>query len=97
MRTARRSLLFSDVPQIAAYHEKLQLWTCYYESLSSLVSSVLAEVLDETACEVLCLLLPLCCISISVAWVENYADAAEWEKKAEDLHLGVQLEPRSRR
>ena len=62
------------------------MWTCCYESLTSLVSSVLAEVLDETASEVCCLSLPLSCISVSVTWIEDcriYAWESCWNLKVE--------------
>ena len=49
----------------------LESRTSCYESLSEVVSSELVEVLDEAACEILCLLLPLACACVSVAWVED--------------------------
>jgi len=50
---------------------RLELWTSRYERLAEVVSGELVEVLDETCCEVLCLLLPLACALVSVAWVED--------------------------
>ena len=44
----------------------LKFWTCSYQSLTSLVALVLLEVLDEAASEILSLLVPLCCVSVSV-------------------------------
>ena len=56
---------------ILSFIFRLELWTSCYESLAEVVSSELVEVLDEASCEVLCLLLPLACASVSVAWVED--------------------------
>ena len=49
----------------------LELRTSSNESLTSLVCCVLAEVLDEACSKVLSLLLPLCSVSVCVAWVED--------------------------
>ncbi len=49
----------------------LELGTCCNESLTCLIACVLGEVLDETTCQIHSLLLPLCCISISVAGVKD--------------------------
>ena len=51
--------------------QRLELRTSCNESLTSLVSLILLEVLDEAGSEILSLLLPLSCVSISVAWVED--------------------------
>ena len=49
----------------------LELWASSYKSLACLVGCVLLEVLDEAGSEILCLLLPLACALVSVAWVED--------------------------
>src|SRR3712207_8822754 len=59
-RTATRRIIVS-----------LELGTCCYECLTGFVAFVLLEVLDEAGCQVLSLFFPLCCVSVSVAWVED--------------------------
>ena len=62
----------------------LESRTSCYESLSEVVSSELVEVLDEAACEILCLLLPLACACVSVAWVEDsWVNAREFCRNCE--------------
>ena len=51
--------------------QRLELRTSCNESLTSLVSLILLEVLDEAGSEILSLLLPLSCVSISVARIED--------------------------
>ena len=63
---------------------RLELRTSCYESLAGLVGGVLAEVLDEAACEIDCLLLPLCRICVGVAWVEDLGiDTVQLGRNAE--------------
>ena len=50
---------------------RLELRTCCDESLAGFVASVLHKVLLEACCQVFSLLLPLCCVSISIARVKN--------------------------
>ena len=62
----------------------LESRTSCYESLSEVVSSELVEVLDEAACEILCLLLPLACACVCVAWVEDsWVNAREFCRNCE--------------
>ena len=49
----------------------LELRTSLNESLTSLISGVLAEILDEAGSQILSLLLPLRCVSISVARIKD--------------------------
>src|SRR3712207_821920 len=49
----------------------LELGTCCYECLTGFVAFVLLEVLDEACCQVLSLFFPLCCVSVSIAWVKD--------------------------
>ena len=49
----------------------VQLRACGYQSLACLVGGVLVEVLDEAACQVFCLLGPLCSVCIGVAGIED--------------------------
>ena len=51
----------------------LELWTSCYELLAGFVRFVLLEVLYEATSKVFGLLFPLCCISVCIAWVEDFS------------------------
>ena len=75
---------------------KLQLRTSSNQSLTSLVTSVLAEVLDEAASQILCLLVPDGSICVGVAGIQDSGihagqSGGNFEVEVGDL-LGVSLQ-----